>query len=110
MNNDRKVDIDDVPEDVLEELREALKELEDEIPRGSKKRKYPSSRDITDAVIEASYMATGIDPDEFPDMVRRILEEKGFYTGLVNDKRIWRVYETLVRRRVIRDVLGVVSW
>ncbi len=110
MNNSKKISIDDVPEDVLEELREALKEIEDEAHHYERKKKYPSSKDITDAVIEASYMAAGVSPEDFPDLVRRILEEKGFYTGLVNDKRVWRVYETLVRRRVIRDVLGVVSW
>lgn len=48
-------------------------------------------------------------PEDLPDRVRRVLEERGFYTGLVTDKRVWRIYETLVRRGRIYDVLGVVQ-
>ncbi len=105
----RNGEFDEIPEDVLEELREAEKELEEEL-RGSrrKRRRYPSTRDVAEAVREAAAMASGIDPGEFPNLVREILESKGFYTGLVTDKRIWRTYETLVRRGVIRDTLGVV--
>jgi len=101
----------DVPEDVLEELREIEEEIEAEIKGrgGRRKRRYPSSRDIAEAVREAALQARGMDPQDFPQLVREILEAKGFYTGLVNDRRIWRTYETLVRRRVIPDTLGVVD-
>lgn len=102
----------DVPEDVIEELREIEAELEAEIREKGRKRKrrYPSSRDIAEAVREAALQARGIDPQEFPQLVLEILESRGFYTGLVSEKRIWRTYETLVRRRIIPDTLGVVNW
>jgi hypothetical protein len=94
-----------VPEDVLEEIREYG-------GRGTAKRKkpFPSSRDIVEAVKEAALIARGIHPDEFPDLVFRILEERGFDTRFVTIKRIWRTYENLVRRGVIPDTLHVVTW
>lgn len=101
----------DIPEDVLEELEEAQKEIEREIGGGARRRRrYPSTRDIAEAVREVALMSRGSDPSEFPEMVREYLERQGFYVGLVTDKRVWRVYETLVRRRVIPDTLGVVEW
>ncbi len=98
---------DDIPEDVLEDLREAEKELEREIrPRGGGKRRYPSNRDIMEVIKRLANYAY-VDPEEFPKLVREELEKEGFYTGLVTDERIWRLYETLVRSKAVRDYLGV---
>jgi len=47
------------------------------------------------------------DPLEFPEYVRKILQEWGFSTQLVSDRRVWRLYEEMVRRRFIPDSLGV---
>jgi hypothetical protein len=94
-----------IPEDVLEEIREYEEE-----GTVRKKKPFPSSRDIVEAVKEAALIARGIHPDEFPDLVLRILEEKGFDTRFVTVKRIWRTYENLVRRGVIPDTLHVVTW
>lgn len=96
-----------VPEDVLKEIIEY--EEKSRVKHSRKKRAYPSSRDIVEAVIEASSQACSIHPDEFPDMVFRILEEKGFSTRYVTVKRIWRTYEMLVKRGVLRDVLNVTT-
>lgn len=104
----KDIDLDDIPEDVLEELKEAMEEVAPKARRRGKS-KLPSNRDIAEAVIEAA-RAWGGSPDEFPDAVRALLEEWGFNTRFVNDKRIWRIYETLVRRGVMRDTLGVVEW
>ena len=101
---------EEIPEDVLEELREAEEEIEREAGRAKRKRRYPSARDIAEAVREVALMARGSDPSEFPQLVIEYLERQGFYTGLVNERRIWRTYETLVRRGVIPDTLGVVEW
>jgi hypothetical protein len=99
----------DIPEDVIEDLREAV-EAEKGVREGRRaRRKYPSARDIAEAVREAALQARGLSPQDFPDLVIEILESKGFYTGLVNEKRIWRTYETLVRKGVIPDTLGVVG-
>lgn len=94
-----------VPKDLLEEIKEYEKET-----RRKVKRKYPSSRDIVETVKEAALMARGIHPDEFPDIVIQLLKEKGFDTSYVTVKRIWRVYENLVRRGVIPDTLHIVMY
>ncbi len=104
MKNEKEINLDYVPEDVLKEILE-----EERRTTIKKKSPYPSSRDIVKAVIEASKMARGIHPDEFPELVIRILEDQGFDTRHVTVKRIWSTYESLVRRGVIRDILGVIS-
>ncbi len=101
----------DIPEDVLEDLIESISEIKGEASRHTKrKQKLPSTRDLAQIVAEAALSARGANPDEFPDIVRRLLEENGFATRYVTDKRIWRTYELLVRRGVIPDTLGVVVW
>ncbi len=95
-----------VPEDVLREVLEVERVSRRRGRRG--RARFPCSRDIVYAVIEASHRAYGIHPDDFPDLVYSILHKKGFSTKYVTVKRIWRVYESLVRRRVIDDVLHVV--
>ncbi len=104
MDNEKKIDLDYIPEDVLEEVLEEERKI-----MKKKKSPYPSSRDIVEAVIEAAKMARGIHPDEFPELVIKILEDQGFDTRHVTIKRIWNTYESLVRRGVIRDTLGVIS-
>lgn len=100
-----------MPDDVIEDLMRIKSEVEEERrPRKRARRNLPSTRDIVDAVREAASMARGVNPAEFPVIVREILEERGFTTKFVNDKRIWRTYEDLVRRGVIPDTLGVVNW
>lgn len=96
-----------IPDDVLDDV--LMAEKESAVKKKSKE-KYPSSRDIVSAVIKAALCAHGIHPDDFPDLVYSILEERGFSTKFVTIKRIWRVYENLVRRGVIRDVLSVISY
>lgn len=104
-------DVPDIPEDVLEDLMETAREIEKSIsPKERARLKLPSTRDLAEAVREAAYKARGASPEEFPDIVRELLEEKGFNTKYVNDRRIWRTYETLVRRGIIPDTLGVVEW
>ena len=102
---------EDIPEDVLDDLKEIANEIASEY--ATKKRgkgKLPSSRDLARIVAEAALQARGINPDDFPDIVIKLLEEEGFNTRYVTVKRIWRTYETLVRRGVIPDTLGVVMW
>jgi hypothetical protein len=72
------------------------------------KKPYPRNDDIAEAILEVVGIPT-LKPEDLPDRVRRVLEERGFYTGLVTDKRVWRIYETLVRRGRIYDVLEVVQ-
>lgn len=95
-----------LPQDVLEEVLEAEREL---LERKQKRKKpYPSSRDVVEAVVEAVRTFTG-HPDEFPDYVIELLRSKGFDTRHVTVKRIWSTYEKLVRKGVIGDRLGVVT-
>ena len=106
-----RIDFDELPEDVIEDLRAVASEIEEETrARIRRKVKLPSSRDLAEVIAEAALQARGVPPEEFPNIVIRLLEERGFYTKYINEKRIWRVYESLVRRRVIPDTLGVVMW
>lgn len=73
--------------------------------RGRKK-PYPHNGDVREAIAEA--LSKVLKPDDLPMKVREILEERGFYTGLLTDKRIWRIYEELARSGKIFDTLGVV--
>ncbi len=106
MNPERGGDplLDYVPDDVLREVLE-----QEERPRKRRRRlPYPSGRDIAEAVEEASRIFSG-HPDEFPEFVLEVLRDKGFYVGHVTIKRIWRTYESLVRRGVMGDRLGVMD-
>lgn len=76
--------------------------------RVKRKKPYPRNNDVVEAVQEVLSEAI-LSPDMLPDKVRAKLEEKGFYAGLVSNKRVWSLYEKLVRGRVICDVLGVVQ-
>ncbi len=101
---------EDLPEDVIEDLKASMEEVERELKRfrgGRGRRRYPSNSDIAEAIKRLGSYAH-INPEEFPDIVRRELEKEGFYVGLVTDQRVWRIYESLVRRGAIRDYLGVV--
>ncbi len=94
-----------IPEDVLEEI------VTEEKKRTRKvKVKYPSSKDVVEAVIEATKMAKTIHPNDFPSLVLKILENQGYDVKHVTVKRIWRTYEMLVRKGVISDVLHVVKY
>lgn len=70
--------------------------------------RYPHNPDIIEAILELLSRKPYVHPLDFVDEVRKVLEEKGFYTGLVTAKRIWRLYRLLVERGRIPDILGVV--
>ncbi len=74
-----------------------------------RKKPYPHNSDIADAILESLSRYPLLTPQEFPSKVIEILQEKGFYTRLVSVKRIWRIYEKMVRRREIYDALDVVK-
>ncbi len=74
-----------------------------------RKKPYPRNSDIAEAIKEVMSRNPLIHPGDFVDYVKRLLEEKGFYTGLVTGKRIWRIYERMVKRGEIVDFLDVVK-
>jgi len=69
---------------------------------------YPRNSDIVEALKEVLSEVI-LSPDELPQRVRARLEEKGFYAGLVSNKRVWSLYEKLVREGRLPDSLGVVQ-
>ncbi len=97
----------EVPDDVLHEVLEAERELF-AAQRRYRKKPYPTNNDIIDAIREALKRGYGMHPDDFPYQVLEVLELRGFEVRHVTIKRIWRLYETLVRKGVIPDYLGVV--
>ena len=97
-----------IPNDVLEDIREAMKDIR-VVDRKRKKKPYPTTKDLCEAIKNVVKYSAAISPVEFVDAVLYYLGRKGFYTGFVADQRVWRTYEKLVRKGVIRDVWGVVS-
>ncbi|MEM0376341.1 MAG: hypothetical protein QXI90_00990 [Thermofilum sp.] len=69
---------------------------------------YPRNSDIVGALKEVLSEVI-LSPDELPQRVRARLEEKGFYADLVSNKRVWSLYEKLVREGRLPDSLGVVQ-
>jgi len=73
-----------------------------------RRKPYPRNKDIRQAIIEVLNEGL-IYPQELIEEVKKKLEERGFYTGLVSTKRIWRLYEEMVRKGFIPDYLDVVK-
>ncbi|MDH5806704.1 MAG: hypothetical protein QXW62_02700 [Candidatus Methanomethylicaceae archaeon] len=73
------------------------------------KKKYPHNSDIMKAIIEVLSKEILIKPSEFYDKVKENLENKDFNTSLLNEKRLWRVYEYMVYKGMIYDVLFVIK-
>lgn len=71
------------------------------------KKKYPRNEDVRQAIIEA--LANYYEhPAYFPDAVYNVLIDKKFNVKYLSYKRIWRLYEEMVRKGKIVDVLDVV--
>lgn len=73
-----------------------------------RKKPYPRNEDIAEAIREVLGELI-LNPDVLPDRVRAKLEEKGFYAGLVTNKRVWSLYEKLVRSGAVPDLLEVLK-
>ena len=73
------------------------------------KKPYPCNTEIQEAILEVLSKKPYIHPLDFTDEVKKVLQERGFFTGLVTAKRIWRLYEEMVRKGRIYDILGVVG-
>jgi hypothetical protein len=76
-----------------------------------KRRKgYPHTSDIAEAIMDVLTNEVHLRPYQFYDKVKSKLEDKGFNTSHMTVKRVWRVYEEMVRKRRIYDVLGVIEY
>jgi hypothetical protein len=76
-----------------------------------KKRKkgYPHNSDIIEVIMEISNKEIFIKPEDFYDKIRAKLEEKGFKTSFLTTKRVWRIYEEMVKKKIIYDFLEVMK-
>jgi hypothetical protein len=101
--------LDYVPEDVLEEVRQATSYDDEGKQKGYRRKPYPTSRDVVSAVVTVLRSFQGT-PDEFPEAVLDFLSSQGFNVKFVTVRRIWRTYENLARRGVISDRLGVLAF
>ncbi len=97
------MDLEWVPEDVLEEV---LREIE---PRKRIKanRRRPTRKDLIRVIKRA--LTFDVRPQDFVDLVYELLEEEGFETRFTTVKRIWYMYEYMVRKGFISDILDVVK-
>lgn len=76
--------------------------------RKRRRPKYPSNKDISEAIIRALNHPI-IDPQNFYETVLAELRGKGLYPGLVTPKRVWRIYEEMVKRKILYDIFNVVK-
>jgi hypothetical protein len=76
-----------------------------------KKRKkgYPHNSDIIEVIMEILNKEIFIKPEDFYDKIRAKLEEKGFKTSFLTTKRVWRIYEEMVKKKIIYDFLEVMK-
>ncbi|MCS7139200.1 MAG: hypothetical protein N3F04_01795 [Candidatus Nezhaarchaeota archaeon] len=70
---------------------------------------YPHNSDIVETIMEVLSDEIFTKPESFYDKVRARLEDKGFNTAYLTVKRVWRVYEEMVRKGMIHDVLDVIE-
>ncbi|RZN55859.1 MAG: hypothetical protein DSO09_01905 [Candidatus Methanomethylicota archaeon] len=76
-----------------------------------KKRKkgYPHNSDIMEEIMEILNKEIFIKPEDFYDKIIAKLEEKGFKTSFLTTKRVWRIYEEMVKKKIIYDFLEVMK-
>ncbi|MCQ5336911.1 MAG: hypothetical protein NO475_01780 [Candidatus Methanomethylicia archaeon] len=76
-----------------------------------KKRKkgYPHNSNIMEIIMEILNKEIFIKPEDFYDKVKAKLEEKGFKTSFLTTKRVWRIYEEMVKKKIIYDFLEVMK-
>ena len=76
-----------------------------------KKRKkgYPHTSDVMEAIMELLSDEAYVKPELFYDKVKAKLEDKGFITSYLTVKRVWKIYEEMVKKGKIYDVLGVIE-
>jgi len=69
---------------------------------------YPKNSDIRNVILRIYRNGLVWHPKDLCEAVRRELEISGLNTKYLTDKRIWRIYEYMVRKGWIRDWLNVV--
>jgi hypothetical protein len=72
------------------------------------KSKYSRNEDVREAIIEA--LSNYFDhPAYFPHAVYEVLINKKFDVKYLSYKRIWRLYEDMVKKGKIVDILDVLT-
>lgn len=98
--------LDKVPSEVLEDvLRYEEEYLRREHGRVKGKRRFPSNQDIAEAIMQVTggilYQA-GL-PDLY-ELVKKRLEEEGFDTSFVGERRVIRILNSLAKKGVVKVV------
>jgi len=78
--------LEEVPEDVLQDIRE-YEETYFATRKKRRKMPLPTNKDIAAAIRRVVRQYYGR-PEDFPDSVREYLESRGFYVGLIRDERM----------------------
>ena len=98
--------LDTVPEDVLEDvLRYEEEFLKREFQGTRGKRRFPSNQDIAEAIVQVTggvLYEAGL-PDLY-ELVKKRLEEEGFDTSFVGERRVIRILNSLVKKGVIKMI------
>ena len=98
--------LDSVPRDVLDDvLRYEEEFLRTEFSRGRGKRRFPSNQDIAEAIVQVTggvLFEAGL--PELYELVKKRLEEEGFDTSFVGERRVVRILNSLVKKGVVKIV------
>jgi len=71
------------------------------------KKKYPRNEDIREAIRKSLFYIGH--PHDFPDHIMQTLVDEGFDISFLNRRRVWRLYEEMVKKKQIEDFLDVVQ-
>lgn len=70
---------------------------------------YPRNSDIRETIYKAFRKGLVWKPDQLYTAIISELKAKGMKTNYVTEKRIWRIYEMMVRKKWMPDWLNVVK-
>ncbi|MDH5816194.1 MAG: hypothetical protein QE164_05435 [Candidatus Nezhaarchaeota archaeon] len=71
---------------------------------------YPHTSDVMRAIMKVLASGKYVRLEDFYDEVRAELESEGFRTSYLTVKRVWRVYEEMVKKGFMYDVFNVVGY
>ncbi len=73
------------------------------------RQKHPHNKDVMNAIRSIIHGCFLVEPQVFYEVVIDKLSKEGFNIKHITVKRVWRVYEEMVRKKIIDDVLSVVK-
>ncbi len=91
------------PEELVKEVEEIEKEEMKAFRSSGSKRRFPSNEDVVEAIKELTGgVITRGNIDSLYEAVKKYLEEKGFDTRFLAERRFWRLVTNLAKKGVLK--------